>query len=84
MYVKVVVTAEDNGWDLNPNGKYVDFLVTGLEGNKNRHGEPYCPCSISREKSMICPCGTAAEDIEKDGQCNCRLFYKRGASCHGY
>lgn len=82
MYATVIATADENGWDLNPNEKTVALIVKGLESKESRLGSAFCPCSLETTPEMVCPCESAATDIAKDGHCNCRLFYQRTECLH--
>ncbi len=73
--------AKKKGFQLNPNKKIVDGIVTGLAMNKIRFGEPYCPCRVrsgdpEKDKLIICPCAWHEEEIKRDGKCHCGLFVR--------
>ena len=67
---------------LNPDPKAVEKIMQGLENNKKKYGERYCPCrrvtgNKEEDKKIICPCIYREEELEKDGHCFCGLFYKK-------
>ncbi len=73
--------AEETGIKINPDRKIADGIIKGLLLNEEKHGEQYCPCrrvtgDKEEDKKIICPCVYHEEEIEKDGQCHCRLFVK--------
>lgn len=82
MKLRVIASAVEQGWELNPDERIVDLLVTGLTTNESRHGSVYCPCSLDRIPEMVCPCVNAEEDIIRHGHCNCGLFYEQGDDHH--
>jgi thioredoxin len=73
--------AEKNGFKLNPDREVVKRLIKGLLENEKKFGARYCPCrrvsgNPEQDKPKICPCQWHKEEIERDGHCFCRLFYK--------
>jgi len=73
--------AKANGFQLNPNGKIVEGIVSGLLRNKEKYGEMYCPCrrvtgNKEEDAKKICPCFWHKDEIEKDGHCFCNLYVK--------
>lgn len=73
--------AEENGFKLNPDTKSVERVINGLLENEKKYGEKYCPCRrVTGEKEedskKICPCFWHKEEINKDGNCFCRLYVK--------
>ncbi len=74
--------AQENELKLNPDKEIVKRLATGLLANKRKYGARYCPCrrvteSLKEDKGKICPCQWHMEEIERDGYCLCRLFFKK-------
>lgn len=53
------------GFRINPDKKYVDIIITGLE-KKNGH----CPCRLEINDSTLCPC----DEFISDGICKCKLY----------
>jgi len=76
--------AQSKGFDLNPDPKRVKKVVGLMTQNYNEHGSYYCPCKQSEpldpEKDVCCPCPAADAEVQKDGCCFCRLFFKKEAS----
>ena len=73
--------AESAGIKLNPDEKVVDRIINGLLGNKEKHGEIYCPCrrvsgNKEEDAKKICPCFWHLDEIKKDGHCFCNLYVK--------
>ena len=74
--------AETNGFELNPDEKVIERLVSGLLENEKKYGAKYCPCrrvagNKEEDRPKICPCRWHREEIERDGHCFCGLFYKK-------
>lgn len=74
--------AEENGFKLNPDRTVVEGLIKGLLLNEEKYGERYCPCRIvtgnpEEDRDKICPCKWHKEEIERDGNCHCKLFFKK-------
>jgi len=53
------------GFRINPDKKYVDIIITGLE-KKNGH----CPCRLENNEETMCPC----DEFINDGICKCKLY----------
>ncbi|MDD5649863.1 MAG: ferredoxin-thioredoxin reductase catalytic domain-containing protein [Candidatus Nanoarchaeia archaeon] len=73
--------AKTKGFHLNPNEKELDLILKGLENNRKKHGFPYCPCRIitgnkEKDREIICPCVYHRGEIEINGNCLCKLFWK--------
>lgn len=76
--------AADHGLVLNPDGKRVDKVAGLMAKNFDLVGEWVCPCKQTRrppEKGadQLCPCDEWLEEIERDGHCCCRVFYRASA-----
>ena len=73
--------AESNGYTLNPDHERVEKVVGLMTENLVADGQRICPCKqthpLDRDKDITCPCPTWKTEIEKDGHCFCRLFYKQ-------
>jgi len=68
-YEKALKHCENNGIDMSPNAiKIIDAI------NRN---EGHCPCCAIRCEENRCPCDNHLDDINKKGQCHCKLFVKR-------
>lgn len=50
---------------INPNKKYVDIIINGLE-RKNGH----CPCRVNVDDTTLCPC----DGFINTGVCKCKLY----------
>jgi ferredoxin-thioredoxin reductase catalytic subunit len=73
--------AESNGYTLNPDHERVEKVVGLMTENLVAAGQRFCPCKqthpLDRDMDITCPCPTWKTEIEKDGHCFCRLFYKQ-------
>ena len=73
--------AQKEGFRLNPDRRIVEGIIKGLLRNEEKYGARYCPCrrvsgNQEEDQPKICPCQWHKEEIERDGHCFCRLFYK--------
>jgi len=80
--------ASEKGWILNPDEERVKKVVGLMTSNYEDHGDYYCPCKQSGDaprigNDVICPCPEAAAEVEQDGHCYCRLFYRPGRTNRG-
>lgn len=55
------------GYRINPDRKYVNIILDGLE-RKDGH----CPCRVKVDDTTLCPC----DEFIKTGVCKCNLFIK--------
>ena len=74
--------AAQHGYRLNPDKRVLNFVITGLARNLQEKKLEYCPCrplsgNPQKDKKKICPCFWHKEEIEKQGFCHCRLFFKK-------
>lgn len=73
--------AQENGHVLNPDQDRLQKVVGLMTMNKSEFGKYYCPCKQSHPlvpgKDVICPCPPLADEVQKDGHCFCKLFYKK-------
>ncbi|MDD4568134.1 Ferredoxin-thioredoxin reductase, catalytic subunit [Methanoculleus chikugoensis] len=77
------VYAKEKGFILNVDEKQLDAVLRGLARNKERFGEAYCPCRLrsgdpEKDRIIVCPCIYHENEIEEQGTCHCRLFFKKG------
>lgn len=73
--------AKASGFQLNPDRKVVERIVSGLLRNKEKYGEMYCPCrrvtgDKAEDAKKICACFWHKDEIAKDGHCFCNLYVK--------
>ena len=72
--------AAEKGFQLNADGERVQKVIGLMAMNYTETGSCYCPCKQSHpldtEKDVICPCPELQEEVETDGHCFCKLFYK--------
>ena len=74
--------ATGQGFSLNSNERIVEAVVKGLLEREEKFGQRYCPCRritnrAEEDQKIVCPCAFHLAEIEKDGQCLCRLFVKK-------
>lgn len=74
--------AKIRNFKLNPDKHGLNFILKGLEENREKFGAPYCPCRVrtgNKEKDtlIICPCAYHLDEIKRDGHCLCKLFWKK-------
>jgi ferredoxin-thioredoxin reductase catalytic chain len=74
--------AKEKGYVLNTDERQLLAVLRGLVRNKERFGEAYCPCRLrsgdpEKDKIIICPCIYHEKEIEEQGMCHCRLFFKK-------
>jgi len=73
--------AEEKGFILNPDEERVKKVVGLMTMNFKEYNKYYCPCKQSHPldptKDVVCPCSTLEQEVNKDGHCYCRLFYKK-------
>jgi ferredoxin-thioredoxin reductase catalytic chain len=74
------LTAEGNGYILNPDQERVEKVVGLMTENLVTAGRRFCPCKqthpLDPDKDVTCPCPAWEAEIETDGHCFCRLFYR--------
>ena len=73
--------AEDMDYILNSDEERIKKVVGLMTMNFTGHGQYYCPCKQSHpldpNKDVVCPCPDLDNEVKKDGNCFCRLFYKK-------
>lgn len=74
--------AKSKGFKLNEDSKGLDRILKGLENNRKKHGFAYCPCRVvtgdkEKDREIICPCVFHRGEIELQGYCLCKLFWKK-------
>jgi ferredoxin-thioredoxin reductase catalytic subunit len=65
----------------NPDKAIVDRVINGLVKRTIKTGSGYCPCRLvsgndELDKKIICPCEFHEDEVEKNGECLCKLFVK--------
>lgn len=71
--------AEKQGFQLQPDKKFLDEIINGLLENERKFGYRYCPCRVItgdrfKDARIICPCTYHKEEVRTMGHCLCRLF----------
>ncbi len=71
--------AKESGYKINPDKELTLRLAEGLQKNKDRYGDIYCPCRLiigkkENYRDIICPCNYRDDDIEEYGACFCALY----------
>ncbi len=73
--------AVKKGYILNPDKERMEKVVGLMTENFVNFGKYYCPCKqshpLNTETDTQCPCQPWEEEIAKDGNCFCKLFYKK-------
>ena len=80
--------AAEKGWTLNPDPERLKKVVGLMTDNFENYGAYYCPCKQSGDapiigEDVICPCQEADAEIEKQGHCHCRVFYRKNTVLDG-
>jgi len=73
--------AARRGYFLNPDARALDIVIRGLARNCQKFGHAYCPCRLrsgdpEKDNEIICPCIFHGDEVEREGHCHCRLFYR--------
>jgi ferredoxin-thioredoxin reductase catalytic chain len=80
-YERIEQIANAHSVRINPDAERVKKVVGLMTMNKNEFGKYYCPCKQSHplnpEKDVLCPCSELDNEVAKDGNCFCKLFYKK-------
>lgn len=71
--------AERKDFSVNPHRMYLTNLKIWIAENQTMYGSRICPCFEATgdpklDRSLICPCSFAEEDIANTGTCHCKLF----------
>jgi len=79
---KATIYAKEKGYVLNVDEKQLSAVLRGLARNQEKYGAAYCPCRLrsgdpEKDRIIICPCIYHEKEIEEQGACHCRLFFKR-------
>ena len=74
--------AEIKGIALNPNKEQLELVFDKLFKNLEDHGLQYCPCrarlgAAKEDAKIICPCIYHLDEIKDQGNCLCRLYFKK-------
>jgi ferredoxin-thioredoxin reductase catalytic subunit len=74
------LVGDELGYVLNPDIERTLKVSNLLARNFAEFGKYYCPCKQSHpldpEKDVLCPCPTLREEVDKEGHCFCRLFFR--------
>ena len=74
--------AEEKGFALNPDEKMLGIVIQSLAKNLKEKGKAYCPCRAltgneAEDSKNVCPCAFHLQEIEEEGHCRCRLFFRK-------
>ncbi len=73
--------ARREGLALNPDGERLDKVVGLMTENLVATGRRYCPCKqshpVDQEADKVCPCPEWKDEIDSEGNCFCRLFFRK-------
>jgi ferredoxin-thioredoxin reductase catalytic subunit len=79
--LQVTEIAGRNGYILNPDQERVEKVIGLMTENFISAEKYFCPCKqthpLNPAADVVCPCPSWKTEIEEDGHCYCRLFYKR-------
>lgn len=68
------------GYALNPDEERVEKVIGLMAMNLTAEGGYYCPCKQSHpldtRKDVLCPCPEIKKEIDADGMCFCKLFFR--------
>jgi ferredoxin-thioredoxin reductase catalytic subunit len=57
---------------------FKERVIQALLKKQEVYGDFYCPCKARTVLENVCPCKETREgDVELNGKCSCRLFWKR-------
>lgn len=77
---RIKIIAEEKEYMLNPDKERVKKVVEGMTKNYIEYKKYYCPCKqshpLNTETDVTCPCPDLEREVENDGNCNCRLFFR--------
>ena len=59
-------------YELTDDIEHAKRIRKGLDRNKEKYGEKYCPCRLDHTPDTICPC----LEYRETGECHCKLFKK--------
>ncbi len=83
LLIRMSCTAEKNDCVLNKDNERVDKVLGLMAENVVVAGRAFCPCKQSKplnvSKDVVCPCPEWQKEIEKDGHCFCKLFFRKPA-----
>ncbi len=73
--------AQEKGWVLNTDEKQLNTVIRGLVRNKNKFGQPYCPCRLrsgdkEKDRAIECPCVYHEDEVATQGCCHCHLYFR--------
>jgi len=72
--------AERTGTSLNPDEERVQKVIGLMTMNYTAAGDYFCPCKQSHpldtKKDVLCPCPEIKQEIDTDGMCFCKLFFR--------
>jgi len=79
-YDRLKGCAESHGCVFNSDAERVNKVIGLMTRNLKDFGAYYCPCKQSHPldpvRDTLCPCAALDEELEQEGHCFCRLFYK--------
>ena len=61
---------------INSDREIVQEIRKKLKENKQKYGQPYCPCALLHDENTICMCKEFREQIANGvvGECHCGLY----------
>lgn len=78
---RVKKIADEKNYILNPDQARLEKVIGLMTMNAQQFGKFYCPCKqshpLDQKKDTTCPCPELDREVAKDGNCNCRVFFKK-------
>jgi len=58
--------------------EFKEPVILALLEKRDKNGDFYCPCKARSVPENVCPCKETRDgDVEQNGKCGCRLFWKQ-------
>ena len=77
---RAIKIAEETGIEINADTERVQKVIGLMTMNYLSEGNYFCPCKqshpLDNEKDVLCPCPEIKQEINKDGMCFCKLFFR--------
>ncbi len=74
--------AEAKNLAFNPDKEQLEAVFDKIYKNLTEHDYQYCPCrartgNLQEDAKSICPCIYHLDEVEQQGNCLCRLYFKK-------
>jgi ferredoxin-thioredoxin reductase catalytic subunit len=78
---RIINIARKKNYQLNSDQARLEKVIGLMTMNRQSAGKYFCPCKQSHPldaiKDVLCPCPQLDEEVAKDGNCFCKLFFKK-------